>query len=172
MWIPWFRRRPRPRLQVLMVCAGNLCRSPMAEAVLRSKLASAGLDTAVAVDSAGTHGFRRGTPPDPRAVARAALRGYRLDGIRSRPLAAPDFARFDLLLAMDHANLAALTERCPAHQRQRLALLLPFDPARPTDEVPDPYFGNVQGFDAVLDLIEPACDLLVARLRQRLGDPA
>lgn len=169
MWTPWSWRRPRPRLRVLMVCAGNLCRSPMAEAVLRSKLAAAGLATTVAVDSAGTHGFRRGTRPDPRAVAQAAGRGYRLDGIRSRPLDAMDFSRFDLLLAMDHANLAALTERCPAEERQRLALLLAFDPASPTDEVPDPYFGSVQGFDAALDLIEPACDRLVAHLRQRLG---
>ena len=155
-----------------MVCAGNLCRSPMAEAVLRSKLAGAGLDAVVAVDSAGTHGFKRGARPDPRAAAQAAARGYRLDSIRSRPLEADDFTRFDLLLAMDLANLAALTERCPAQQRHRLALLLPFDPASTTDEVPDPYFGNVQGFDTALDLIMPACDHLVAHLRQRLEGPA
>ena len=170
MFMSWFRRRREaPRLQVLMVCAGNLCRSPMAEAVLRSQLAAAGLGQAVAVDSAGTHGFRRGTRPDPRAVSQAKLRGYTLDGIKSRPLEAADFHRFDCLLAMDRSNLAVLTERCPAELRDRLALLLGVNPDNAVGEVPDPYFGPVQGFDAALDLIEPACARWVSVLRGRLS---
>ena len=170
MFMSWFRRRREaPRLQVLMVCAGNLCRSPMAEAVLRSQLAAAGLGQAVAVDSAGTHGFRRGTRPDPRAVSQAKLRGYTLDGIKSRPLEAADFHRFDCLLAMDRSNLAVLTERCPVELRDRLALLLGVNPDNALGEVPDPYFGPVQGFDAALDLIEPACARWVSVLRGRLS---
>jgi len=168
----WFRRPPPPRLQVLMVCMGNICRSPMAEGVLRSKLAAAGLADAVAVDSAATHGFHRGGPPDPRAVAQARLRGYNLAGQTSRPVQAADFERFDLLLAMDRQNLDALRARCPAAWHGRLALLLA-QSAQPldTDEVPDPYYGAVSGFDRALDLIEPACDGLLLQLRQRLALP-
>jgi protein-tyrosine phosphatase len=160
-----------------MVCMGNICRSPMAEGVLRAKLAQAGLAKQVLVDSAGTHGFQRGGLPDPRAVAQAGRRGYRLDGIRSRPVVAADFSRFDLLLAMDRDNLATLRDRCPPPEQARLQLLLPFSAAsaagssgaaQPVDEVPDPYYGSVAGFDHALDLIEPACDGLLLALQRRL----
>ena len=164
----WFRRSDPARLRVLMVCMGNLCRSPMAEAVLRTKLQRAGLEAAVAVDSAGTHGFHKGSRPDPRAVAQAARRGYVLDGLKSRPLVADDFSRFDLLLAMDRDNLDTLRERCPPEAQDRLLLLMPFAQSAPTDEVPDPYYGAVSGFDLALDLIEPACDGLLQELRRRL----
>jgi protein-tyrosine phosphatase len=179
-----FKGIKRPKISVLMVCMGNLCRSPMAEGVLRAKLERAGLAGQVAVDSAGTHGFHRGALADPRAVAQAGLRGYRLDGLRSRPVVAADFNRFDWLLAMDRSNLAALQSRRPPGSTGRLALLLPFAvraaspvPAGPTsaapdDEVPDPYFGNVAGFDLALDLIEPACDGLLLALQGRLTSGA
>ena len=165
----WFRRKDPARLRVLMVCMGNLCRSPMAEAVLRTKRAQAGLAPAVAVDSAGTHGFHKGSLPDPRAVAQAAQRGYSLEGLKSRPLVADDFNRFDLVLAMDHANLDTLRERCSAAEHARLQLLLSFAPAGSVDEVPDPYYGSVAGFDHALDLIEPACDGLLQHLRRQLA---
>jgi len=176
----WFQRREAPRLQVLMVCMGNICRSPMAEGVMRAKLDRAGLAGQVAVDSAGTHGFHRGALPDPRATALAAQRGYRLDGLKSRPVVAADFSRFDLLLAMDRDNLATLRSRCPSGASGQLALLLPFaaqSPDRPAtadavDEVPDPYFGNVEGFAHALDLIEPACDGLLWVLQRRLTSAA
>ncbi len=146
----------------------------MAEAVLRSKLAQAGLGDQVLVDSAGTHGFNRGTPADPRAVSQAGQRGYAVAGLKSRPVLESDFERFDLVLAMDRSNLATLRERCPAQQHPRLHLLLPFAAGRVgtgwADEVPDPYYGSVQGFDQVLNLIEPACDGVLAELQRRLAD--
>lgn len=164
-----FKRGPEPQIAVLMVCMGNICRSPMAEGVLRGKLAQAGLADAVRVDSAGTHGFHRGAAPDPRAVAQAARRGWRLDGQKSRPVVDEDFTRFDLLLAMDADNLAELRERCPAPQADRLGLLLDHAPWLDSREVPDPYYGSVAGFDHALDLIEPACDGLLLALQRRLG---
>ncbi|MEK8052547.1 low molecular weight protein-tyrosine-phosphatase [Ideonella sp. DXS22W] len=167
-----FKRGPEPQLSVLMVCMGNICRSPMAEGVLRGKLQQAGMADLVRVDSAGTHGFHRGAAPDPRAIAQAGRRGWRLDGQKSRPVVEADFSRFDLLLAMDADNLAALRERCPEPSADRLGLLLDHAPWLDSREVPDPYYGAVAGFDLALDLIEPACDGLLRQLRRRLGLPA
>lgn len=166
-----FKRGAEPQLSVLMICMGNICRSPMAEAVLRGKLLQAGLGELVRVDSAGTHGFHRGAAPDPRAVAQAARRGWRLDGQKSRPVEAADFERFDLLLAMDEDNLAELRDRCPEPQADRLGLLLDHAPWLDGREVPDPYYSSVAAFDHALDLIEPACDGLLLALRRRLGMP-
>lgn len=158
-----------PEISILMVCLGNICRSPMAEAVLRAKLQRSGLDRRIVVASAGTHG-ERGGAPDARAVAAAAKRGYDLSRIRSRRIASEDFERHDVLLAMDRENLEFLSALCPPPQRERLGLLL--DHAPPSlglREVPDPYYGAPAGFERVLDLIEPACDGLLVALRRRLG---
>lgn len=162
---------PPPRLQVLMVCMGNICRSPTAEAVLREKLRRAGLGAVVGVDSAGTGGYHVGERPDPRATRHAAQRGYALDGLRARQVALDDFDRFDLVLAMDEDNLRNLRKLRPATARAELGLLMAHatDPSRPrADVVPDPYYGPAGGFDHVLDLVEHACDGLVAHLRGRL----
>jgi len=165
-----FRRRPQPRLSVLMVCMGNICRSPTAEGVLRERLRREGLGELIAVDSAGTIGFHRGSPPDPRAVAHAARRGVDISGLRAREVAAADFARFDLLLAMDEDNLDELRHRCPPQWHDRLRLLLSYaPPGAGVVEVPDPYYGPPAGFDHVLDLVESATDGLLAELRQRLA---
>lgn len=173
MWKRLLKKMNRaspPRLQVLMVCMGNVCRSPTAEAVLRHRLQSADMADQVLVDSAGIQDFHHGSPPDARAVARAALRGYRMDGLRARQLVDEDFERFDLLLAMDRANLGVLERRCPEALQSRLGLLMRSAPELAVDEVPDPYYGSLAGFDHVLDLLEPACDGLLRSLQQRLAD--
>lgn len=160
--------KPEPELQVLMVCLGNICRSPTAEAVLRHKLAKAELGARIAVSSAGTHG-ERGSAPDARSIAAAARRGYDLTGIRSRRVTAQDFERHQVVLAMDRENLEHLQDRCPELLRQRLGLLLEHAPACGLHEVPDPYYGGPAGFDRVLDLVESACDGLVEVLRRQLA---
>jgi protein-tyrosine phosphatase len=150
-------------MKVLMVCLGNICRSPTAEAVLRAKLEAAGLGEQVAVDSAGTGDWHVGSPPDPRSQRHAAQRGYDLSSLRGRQVAEADFHRFDLILAMDEDNLTDLQRLAPdgAH-RAELRLFAPI-------EVPDPYTGGAAGFEQVLDLVETAGDTWVKNLATRLG---
>ena len=152
------------RKSVLMVCMGNICRSPTAEGVLRQKLVAAGLADVVEVDSAGTHDWHAGKPPDPRSVTHARNRGYDLSSLRSRPVTAADFERFDLILAMDWDNLALLQESCPALHQRKLRRLSEFAVARTSSVVPDPYQGGPDGFEHVLDLVEDACDGVVTFL--------
>ncbi len=161
------------RLRVLMVCMGNICRSPTAEAVLRHRLSEAGLANVVAVDSAGTHAYHLGSPPDARSSQAGAQRGYELAHLRARKVQPQDYAEFDLLLAMDWDNLALLEENCPSDLRRRLRRLTEFIPSTHalagSPVVPDPYYGGPAGFEHVLDLIEAACDGLVAHLQMRLS---
>jgi len=164
----WRMAKPEPEIQVLMVCLGNICRSPTAEAVLRHKLAQSGLGDRVGVASAGTHG-ERGAAPDARSIAVAARRGYDLASIRSRRVVPADFERYHHVLAMDRDNLGHLQAQCPEPLRSRLGLLLHHAPACGLHEVPDPYYGGPAGFDRVLDLVETACDGLVGALRGQLA---
>ncbi len=154
---------------ILVVCMGNICRSPTAEAVLRHKLRGAGLHDAVMVDSAGTHAWHAGSPPDARSVAHAARRGYDLTGLRAREVVEADFDQFDLILAMDWDNLAVLEERCPPPYRRKLGRLTEHCRLHDSPVVPDPYAGGAQGFEEVLDLVEDACDGLVTLLRRQHG---
>jgi protein-tyrosine phosphatase len=158
------------KTRVLMVCTGNICRSPTAEGVLRAKLQAAGLHRWVEVDSAGTHGYHVREAPDPRAQRHAARRGYDLSALRARRVVVEDFERFDHVLAMDGDNLAHLRELAPGGNAARLDLLMAY--ARQPDlprEVPDPYYGAAEGFERVLDLVEHACDGLVEHLRRQQG---
>jgi len=151
-------------LRILMVCMGNLCRSPTAEGVLRAKLRLAGL-RGVMVDSAGSHGYHTSEPPDPRAIKAAALRGYDLQKQRARTVTETDFSHFHRILAMDETNLRWLQQRLPADSKSQVELLLKHARHhRDVVEVPDPYYGGPAGFERVLDLVEDACDGLVARL--------
>lgn len=130
---------------------------------MRAKLAAAGLDH-IEVDSAGTHGYHVGDPPDGRTQAHALRRGYDLGTLRARELVAEDFEHFDLVLAMDHDNLKQAARLCPADQRDRLKLLMDYAPGASHRVVPDPYYGEAPDFERVLDLVELACDRLLAGL--------
>jgi len=149
--------------RILFVCMGNICRSPTAEAVFRHRLASRGQPLALEVDSAGTHGYHVGHPPDERAVEAAARRGISLAGITARQVEAGDFQQFDFILCADESNLAILEDMRPAGSQARLSLLLEFADGSES-EVPDPYYGGDKGFERVLDLIESACDGLIDHL--------
>jgi protein-tyrosine phosphatase len=144
----------KPR-RVLLVCMGNICRSPTAEAVLRAKARQAGL--AIEFDSAGTENYHIGDPPDPRSIRHAERRGYDLSTLRARQVHASDFHEFDLILAADELNLRELRRRCPPEQHGRLKLFLG-DVA-----LPDPYYGESDDFEKVLDLVEKQAVLLVSR---------
>ena len=159
--------------RVLFVCMGNICRSPTAEGVFRHQVTRSGLDGRVLIDSAGTHGYHVGAPPDARSRRHALRRGYDLSALRARQVAPADFGSFDLILAMDHDNLAWLREDCPPAHQDKLRLLMDFAPAGGQGVVPDPYQGGEAGFEAVLDLVEQACggvlEHVAQALRQRGG---
>jgi protein-tyrosine phosphatase len=148
----------RAPVRLLFVCLGNICRSPTAEAVMRQLIARDGLESRFEVDSAGTEGWHDGELPDARARRAAGRRGLRLDG-RARKVTAEDFHRFDLIVSVDEANLATLRRLAPADSQAELRKLAP-------DDIPDPYYGGVDGFTMTLDLLEVACARLLDELRQ------
>lgn len=154
-------------ISVLFVCMGNICRSPTAEGVFRHHVAEAGLDESIEIDSAGTHAYHVGEPPDRRARAAAERRGISLDSIRARRVEPADFDRFSYIIAMDHDNLAILEEQSESAHRERLRLFLEFS-SGPDREVPDPYYGGATGFERVLDLVEDASLGLLEELRGRM----
>jgi len=150
------------KIRVLMVCLGNICRSPTAEAVLRKKLREAGLDDRIEVDSAGTAPYHVDSPPDARAVAHGERRGLQMARLRGRQVARGDFDAFDFILAMDADNLANLQRMRPPGSKARLELLMSYAPDAGSTEVPDPYYGGAAGFERVLDLVESAADGFIA----------
>ncbi len=155
------------KASVLFVCMGNICRSPTAEAVFRSRVAKAGLDPHIRIDSAGTHDYHIGAPPDPRTREAAALRGYDMSALRGRQVEAADFGRFDYVLAMDSANLSILRRLRPRDAQGHLGLFLEFARRHAEREVPDPYYGGKEGFERVLDMVEDAAEGLLAHIRRQ-----
>lgn len=151
-------------VRVLFVCLGNICRSPTAEGVFRRLVQERGLSARILVDSAGTSGWHEGAPPDPRTLRHAKKRGFDLSDLRARRVREDDFARFDHVLAMDDANLAALRAVCPPAYAGKLRLFLACAPDVGCREVPDPYEGGEDGFEHVLDLCETAARALLEEI--------
>ncbi|HCE2679996.1 TPA: low molecular weight phosphotyrosine protein phosphatase [Vibrio parahaemolyticus] len=147
--------------KILVVCMGNICRSPTGEAVLRAKAEELGVD--VDIDSAGTIGYHTGNTPDTRAMAAGKQRGYSFKGMRARQVSVQDFEDFDLVLAADKANLADLLDICPVEHRHKVSLFLSHSNSS-YDEIPDPYYGGDDGFELVLDLIEEASVAVLQKL--------
>ncbi|MGI8560912.1 MAG: low molecular weight protein-tyrosine-phosphatase [Luteimonas sp.] len=158
-------------LRLLVVCLGNICRSPMAEGALRARIAEAGLQNRVTVDSVGTGDWHAGDPPDPRAVATAMRHGVDIGRLRARQLQAGDYAHCDWQLCADRANLRDVRARAPADARARTALLLEWAGTGPEAEVPDPYTGQEADFERAWMLVDDAAMAIVRRLRgQARGD--
>ena len=149
---------------VLFVCTGNICRSPTAEAIFRKLATDAGM--AVTADSAGTHGYHVGEPPDPRAQKAAAKRGYDLSALRARTIEGADFRRFDLILAMDQEHHAILSRMAGSSAEHTLKLMMSYARRFKERDVPDPYYGGPQGFERVLDMLEDAAKGLLESLHR------
>lgn len=154
-------------VKVLFVCLGNICRSPMAEGVFRHWVRAQGWDSHVHIDSAGTHAYHIDEPPDPRAQAAAKRYGADISGLRGRQVSAADIEEFHYVLVMDRENLANMRRLCPPALQGKPRLFLEFASERREDEVPDPYFGGLSGFDQVLDLIDDAARGLLSDIEQR-----
>ncbi|AMJ57030.1 MULTISPECIES: low molecular weight protein-tyrosine-phosphatase [Stenotrophomonas] len=155
-------------MKLLVVCLGNICRSPMGEGALRARIAEAGLDGWVQVDSAGTSGhWHAGRGPDPRAVACAHGHGADISGQRARQLLAEDFEEYDLILCADGANLRDAQALAPAGLATRAVLWLPWAGITGSDVIPDPYYGDVKDFEHSWALIDAAAQVTVRRLSRR-----
>jgi protein-tyrosine phosphatase len=152
-------------VKVLFVCMGNICRSPTAQGVFETLVQRENLAQHIKIDSAGTHAYHVGDPPDPRAIEAAKRRGVDLTTQRARKVKPEDLLEFDYVLAMDSSNYEALHEICHPDYADRLRLFLDFAPHLGMEDVPDPYYGGSQGFERVLDLIEAAAEGLLAEMR-------
>lgn len=150
-------------IKVLMVCLGNICRSPTAEAVFRQRVIDEGLEEHISIDSAGTGAWHVGQPPDRRASQAALSRNYDMSSLRARQVTPRDFSDFDYIFAMDRQNLADLMAMCEPDLRHKVSLFLHHG-TQEYDEVPDPYYSGPEGFELVLDLVEEASANLVRHL--------
>lgn len=144
------------KTRVLMVCMGNICRSPMAEGIMRRAVREAGLEQRIEIDSAGTHAYHIGSAPDPRAQKAAGRRGADISQLRGRKISDTDFDTFDYILVMDGDNYDRVIQRAPARHHRKVRRLLAFSRRYPNLDVVDPYYGGPQGFEENLDMIEDA----------------
>jgi protein-tyrosine phosphatase len=159
-----------PRLRILLVCMGNICRSPLAHGVVRQRISAGKLDEMIELDSAGTHHYHAGSPPDDRALAAARRRGVDISDLRARSVRAEDFEVFDLILAMDEENLETLRGIAARDHHAKIHLFMEYAAGHAGRAVPDPYYGGPIGFERVLDMVEEAADGLIERLRREQSD--
>lgn len=153
----------KKKVRVLMVCLGNICRSPTAHGVFQHHIERAGLTDVIRVDSAGTGDFHIGEKPDKRSRAAAKKRGYSIGGLRARQVQPEDFEKFDYILAMDDNNLRDLMLLCPKPHRHKLSLFMEFADSN-YSAVPDPYYGKGDAFELVLNLVEEASEALLTHI--------
>ena len=158
------------RVAILLVCTGNICRSPTAEGVLRHLVEKRGLADRVRVESAGTHDYHVGEGPDPRSVRHASKRGYDLSELRAAQLSDADFDTYDYILAMDRGHLRILEALAPREAKARIGLFLDASARWKGEDVPDPYYGGAEGFEQVLDMVEEAGARWLDRIEAEL-DP-
>jgi protein-tyrosine phosphatase len=156
------------KVGILLVCLGNICRSPTAEGVFRRLAEQSGLLDQLVIDSCGTGSWHIGKQPDARAMAAAARRGVDLSGLRARQFEPSDLDRFEYIVTMDRANLADIRDVWRQNGGTEPRLFLDYSGAG-ADEVPDPYYGGEDGFEQVLDLIEDASEGLLRDIRERLA---
>ena len=153
------------KTSILFVCMGNICRSPTAEGIFRHLVDNQNLTDFFSFDSAGTHAYHVGEPPDHRAQEAAQSRGIDLSDLKARKVTAADFDSFDYVLAMDKDNLSLLRELCPSASKDQLKLFLEFAKNLDFDEVPDPYYGGTKGFEKVFDMLENASHGLIEHIQ-------
>ena len=151
--------------KVLFVCSGNICRSPTAEGVFRHLVEKEGLSDLIQTDSVGFESYHVGDAPDKRAQRAAAKRGYNLSSLRARTITQKDFKEFDLILAMDRGHLALLNRACPTEYKSRIHLFMKYAQRFTEEEVPDPYYGDMENFEHVLDLVEDAAQGIIEHLK-------
>lgn len=157
----------KEKINVLMVCMGNICRSPLAHGLFEELVHREGLSERIIVDSAGTHAYHVGEAPDPRSQQTAERHGIDLSQQRARRVAQTDFDRFDYILAMDRDNYGMLISSSPSEHQHKIRLFLEFAPQRKEREVPDPYYGGAEGFDRVYDMVNEAAAGLLEEIRRR-----
>lgn len=157
------------KIKVLFVCMGNICRSPTAHGVFEHLVKSENLHHHLEIDSAGTHAYHVGESPDRRAQETAEKRGIDLNYIRARRVSDNDFEYFDYILAMDTDNYAKLEQDCPEEYKDKLSLFLDFAPEHPLNEVPDPYYGGIKGFENVFDMVDAASRGLLENIKKQIS---
>ena len=156
------------KVRVLFVCMGNICRSPTAQALFQEAVTAAGLDDEITTDSAGTHAYHIGNPPDARAIITALDRGVDMTDLRARQVCEADFEQFNYVVAMDRDNLSLLEASCSPPEQHRLSLMLDWAEGW-GDEVPDPYYGGDEGFVRVFDMLTEASQGLLEHIVSRHG---
>ena len=156
-------------INILFVCMGNICRSPSAEGFFARALEQSNVKDMVSIDSAGTHGYHVGRPPDPRAIETALKFGIDIAHLRARRVDISDFHDYDLIIAMDHSNFSDLQHIQPAGSKADLKMMMSYHPDRHPFDVPDPYYGGVDGFAYMCGLLESATAALLKDIEGRLG---